>query len=142
MPRQLGQGVVEVETLRRYGRVPIGTRAHGSFVLTRWDSTTYWVDYTLRIGDDPREIGANCLINVFHGGSKEIVRLSRYVRGVLTRFEGNLADYAISRVVDSLEEMNTPSGYQRFRVVRAEWSGGQEAVRGRPAAGCRRARSG
>lgn len=116
------QGVVEIETLRRYGRVPIGTRAEFPIFLVKHDAGYYWAQYTLRIGEDPREIGVSCGINVFTGGGEETIRLSRYVRGVLKPFEGNLADYALSRVVDSLEEMNTPSGYQRFRVIRAEWS--------------------
>ena len=124
MPEQVRQGVVEVETLRPYGRVPIGTRAEFPFFLVKHDATDYWVRYTLRIGEDPREIGMSCQVNVFIGGGEETVRLSRHVRGVWKPFEGNLAEYALARVVDSLEEMTTPSGYQRFRVVRAEWSDG------------------
>jgi hypothetical protein len=124
MPEKvLRRGVVEVETLRRWGRVPIGTRAVGQIVLVQHDaSSSPWVRYTFQIGGDPRMICASCLINMFTRGSDEVIRLSRYVRGVLTPFEGNLYDYALSRVVDALEGENTPSGYQRFRVLRAEWT--------------------
>jgi hypothetical protein len=114
--------VVEVETLRRFGRVPIGTRAEFPFFLVEYDTAGYWVNYTIRVGEGPRGIGVSCGINLFPRGGKKTIRVSRYVRGVLKRFEGNLADYALALVVDSLEEMNTRSGYQRFRVIRAEWS--------------------
>jgi hypothetical protein len=124
MPEKvLRRGVVEVETLRRWGRVPIGTRAVGQIALVQHDaSSSPWVQYRLQIGSDPRQICASCLINVFARGGDEVIRLSRYVRGVLTPFEGNLPEYALSCVVDSLEGQDTPSGYQRFRVIRAEWT--------------------
>jgi hypothetical protein len=124
MPEKvLRRGVVEVEALRRWGREPIGTRAVGQVVLIQHDfSSSPWVQYTLQIGKDPRTICASCLINVFTRGGDEVIRLSRYVRGVLTPFEGNLSEYALSRVVDALEGEDTPSGYQRFRVIRAEWT--------------------
>jgi hypothetical protein len=94
--------VVEVETLRRWGRVPIGTRAVGQIVLVQHDfSSSPWVQYTIQIGEDPRKICASVPIGTF---------------------EGNLPEYALSRVVDALEGEDTPSGYQRFRVIRAEWT--------------------
>jgi hypothetical protein len=124
MPEEVGQGVVEVETLRRYGRVPVGTRAVFPIVLVKEDATHYHAQCTIRVGEDPRETTFICLISGITGGSEETIRLSRYVRGVLKPFEGNLAAYALSQVVDALEEMNTRSGHQRFRVVRAEWNDG------------------
>lgn len=123
MPTQLRQGIVEIETLRRYGRVPIGTHARGPMILEKYDKASYWVSYTISIADDPRKLKVSCGINVFSGKPGEVVRLKRYVRGVLTPFEGTLEEYAVASVTDSLVEMNTPGGYQRFRVVRAEWAG-------------------
>src|SRR4051794_25272890 len=101
MPETVRQGVVEVETLRRYGRVPIGTRAQFPFFLVKHDARQYWVQYTVQIGEDPRQIGTSCGINMFTD-SEEIIQMSRYVRGVLKPFEGNLAAYALLCVVDSL----------------------------------------
>jgi hypothetical protein len=121
MSETVREGVVEIETLRRFGRVPVGTRADCPISLVKYDVRTYWVHCTIRIADDPREMGISCM---FNWGNEKTMRVQRHVRGVWKRFVGSMADYALSSIVDAVEGMNTKSGYQRFRVIRAQWNQG------------------
>src|SRR5262249_35174591 len=121
MTEPLRRGVVEVETLRRYGHVPVGTRAVLPVSLYQRDATNYVAHYPLRIGKDRRKCDVSCLIT---WGGEETTRMERYVQGVLKPFEGTLADLALLRVVEGLEAWKTRSGHQRFRVIRAGWNEG------------------
>ena len=48
------RGTVEIETLRRYGRAPAGTRARGSVVLSHSEGMPlpYSIEFRIRNGDD------------------------------------------------------------------------------------------
>jgi hypothetical protein len=123
MTEPLRRGVVEVETLRRYGHVPVGTRAVLPVSLYKCDATRYVAHFPLRIGKDPLKCDVSCLIT-WGGGEEETIRMEWNFRGVLKSFEGTLAEFALLRVVEGLEYDTTRSGHQRFRVIRAEWNEG------------------
>ena len=154
MTEPLRPGVVEVETLRRYGRcgrVPVGTSAVLPVALYKFvptkvvvealrllgplpaltlpvssykgDTTEYTAHFPLRIGNDRSGGDVHCNIP-WGGDEEEIIRMVWNFRGVLKPFEGTLAEFALMRVVETLEYFKTRSGHQQFRVIRAEWTDG------------------
>lgn len=120
LPRR---GVVEIETLRRYGKIPIGTKAEGWFELAEnsHDYLAHSLSYRVQIGDDPRTIGS---VLYFHWGrdTDEPSEFYQYHQKECRQFfAANLFDYAILKIQLLIEDQCTSSGYQRFRMVRAEW---------------------
>src|SRR5262245_56506566 len=117
------KGIVEIETLRRYGRVRVGTRAEGSFVLAPPEGKSTWYSLTIRIliADDPRPVGPVLYFPwpaklddprtwwQSHRGSSREVKARDFWDGV------------IQKLILMLEDESTSQGHQRFRVVRAEW---------------------
>lgn len=104
MPVLPRKGSLEVETLRRHGRVPAGTRSIGWFKLI-WSNglDAYQVKYRFRVGDDPRVMDG---LIIFCTDLPRPPTLWEYIRQDL---------------VESIETRKTGRGNQRFRVVRAEW---------------------
>jgi len=123
----LRRGVIEVETLRRYGRVPPGTRARGSLTLSRTGSSYlgYCLKIHIQVGSDPRPVG--CEIH-FEWDRAESVPLTWWTafRGGCVKVEArDLFDGAIQQATLHIEDQSTRKGHQRFRVTRAEWQGGE-----------------
>jgi hypothetical protein len=147
MTEPLRRGVVEIETLRRYGRsghVPVGTRAVLPVSLYKCpnpdhlpalprlvlpvssfkgDATEYSAHFPLIIGDDCSGGDWNVIIP-WGGDEEETIRMVWTFGGVSKPFEGALAEFALMRVVETLEYAKTQNGHQRFRVIRAEWAHG------------------
>jgi hypothetical protein len=121
------RGVIEVELLRRYGRVPAGTRAVGWFELTENSGpiTTHAFEVHIRVADDPRVVGGK----LFFTWKRERIDES-YTRMVFYRGRrqtvsaANLFEYVVQNVVRYVEGLDTSAKHQRFRVVRAVWQDG------------------
>lgn len=146
MTEPLRRGVVEIETLRRYGlRVPVGTRAVLSVSLYKHEVTRYTPYFRLRVGaggdmcDVPVNYSAHFPLSFGKGlggcdvncnipwgwGERETIQMEwKDRRGALKPFEGTLAEFALLRVVETLEQEETRGGHPRFRVIRAEWTDG------------------
>jgi hypothetical protein len=116
------KGVLEVETLRRYGRMPAGTRARGWFRLTGpLQDGWYGVRGKFRVGDDPRVV--QVYVDFMWDGAPD----EKVTRGVMRHgkhewVKVDLMGNALRTVVESVEGRKTSTGNQRFRVIRAEWS--------------------
>ncbi|HKB35083.1 MAG TPA: hypothetical protein VKD72_01430 [Gemmataceae bacterium] len=119
MATKTARGIVEIETLRRYGRVPPGTRAQGSFTLARIRGPLgNCLKFQIRIGDDPRKVARTIY---FDWSSQGKVRMGWWHRGAHKSAEVDLKEWALIQVSDEIEEMNTSKGHQRFCVIRVEW---------------------
>jgi len=119
-------GIVEIETLRRYGRVPAGTRAVGSFALwgrpVQPGQRRFEVLLTeISVGDDPRVVRL-CVSSDFTARGDRPRTWSMMHRGKMHEFHAaDLSVYLLQELTLALESQSTSTGAQRFRVVRAEW---------------------
>jgi len=112
LPRR---GVIEIELLRRYGRTPAGTRAVGWFEVSETGEVyfTHMREVHIRVADDPRVVGGPA----WFPWPRE--------PGVSpAASEARLLERVLWDVVRSVEERQTKTKHQRFRVVRAEWEDG------------------
>jgi hypothetical protein len=120
------RGSAEIELLRRYGRQRVGARAVVPFVLQfkgvanikGEDVGQYELVATLQIADDPRRSMSYAPIG-WRLGKRNSFKILH--RGQRVNFEGDVFDYALVRVTQTIEERDTRSGHQRFRVCRIEW---------------------
>jgi hypothetical protein len=120
LPRR---GTVEIETLRRYGRVPVGTRAVGWFVLSV-DAGPYLnhcLEYRIQVGEDARLVGGSLYFS-WDRGVDESDTWGMFHRGAWVQFHAaDLFDATIQHLTHLIEDQSTSAGHQRFHVIRAEW---------------------
>jgi hypothetical protein len=119
-------GIVEIETLRRFGRLPAGTRAEGPFAfcdaLTRRPAPRWQILLAeIRVGSDPRPVRVNVSSDFLSGGGGPRAWYAMH-RRVMHRFHApDLPSYIVQELTHYLEDRSTSTGAQRFKVVRAEW---------------------
>ena len=118
------RGIVEIETLRRYGRIPPGTRVRGAVVLTRRTDPSclgYGLKVRLEVKDDPRPVAFDLDFD-WDRGEDEPATWWEFFRGKHTRIQAdNLLDAAGKHLTHEIESRNTGTDHQRFRVIRVEW---------------------
>ncbi len=124
----LRHGNIEIETLRRYGRVPPGTRAQGVLTLSRTDSPHlgYCLKVRICVGADPRPIEVEMHFG-WEKSEEEPRTWWQTFRGVSTKVQASdLFDGALKKATLFVEGESTSQGYQRFRVTSAEWHNGKQ----------------
>jgi hypothetical protein len=124
------KGTIEVETLRRYGRTPAGTRAVGWFKVSE-NSDRYMThkwEVRIRIGADPRVVRCQCYFPWHHKRIDEPHTYGVFHRGKHLTFSAtDLFDWVVQDVVRFVESLNTGAKNQRFRVIRATWQDEEQA---------------
>jgi hypothetical protein len=126
------RGVAEIELLRRYGRLKVGTLATITFrlefkevvVMEGKDVGQYELIVDGRVADDPRRIQSYQSIGWGFNTTSWFFMSSRTER---IRFEGDVFDYALLTVRHGLERRDTESKQQRFRVVEVRWEDARPA---------------
>jgi hypothetical protein len=119
-------GIVNIETLRRFGRVPVGTRAEGSFALcdalTRRPAPRWQILLAeIRVGSDPRPVRVNVSGDFLSGGDGPRTWYAMH-RRVMQQFHApDFPSYIVQVLTHYLEDKSTSTGAQRFKVVRAVW---------------------
>jgi hypothetical protein len=119
-------GVVEIETLRRYGRVPVGVRAAGAFafceMLTRRPAPRWQILLAeVRVGPDPRPVRVNVSGDFLSGGDGPRTWYAMHRRVIQQFHAADSSDYILRQLTHYIEDKSTGTGAQRFRVVQAEW---------------------
>jgi hypothetical protein len=114
---------VEIETLRRYGRVPVGTRAAGKFTLG--DSGSRYLSrvlkFSIRVGSDSRKVAAELHFG-WDGDEDAVQTAGHFFRGKhITVTAHGLLEYAVQSLTREIEGRNTSGGHQHFKVIRAAW---------------------
>ena len=119
-------GVVEIETLRRYGRVPVGTRGVGTFAL--WAKPTppgqrrfEFLQAFVQVGDDPRIVGMNLIGDFTSDGDGARTWHTSHRRKIQAFHAEDLSGYLFQTVTNHFEDESNGTGAQRFKVVRIEW---------------------
>lgn len=116
------RGEAEIELLRRYGRLKVGTRATIAFrlefkevvVIEGKDVGQYERIIDGQVADDPRRIQSYQSIGWVFNTTNWFFMASG-------RFEGDVFDYALLTVRHGLERRDTESKQQRFRVLEVRW---------------------
>jgi hypothetical protein len=117
-------GVVVIETLRRYWRVPVGTRATGEFAFwVRPGEPPHHQEFQVRVrvGDDPRPVTVDCLADFTSNRTWPMPVMRMYRKAYQTYVAADLSAYLLQTVTDALENLSTGTGAQRFRVIEVEW---------------------
>jgi hypothetical protein len=119
-------GIVEIETLRRYGRVPIGTRAVGSFAL--WGKPVppghrrfEFLQTHIQVGDDPRIVMMNSISDWTAREDRPHTWHTMHRKKMQAFHAADLSGHLLQSVTNYLEGLSTGTGQQRFKVVRIEW---------------------
>lgn len=119
-------GVVEIETLRRYGRVPAGTRAEGSFAFCGGPKRpggprSQLLLAEIRVGTDPRPVRVSVSGDFLAGGDGPRTWYAMHRRAMQEFHAADFPGYILTELTHYLEDQSTSTGAQRFKVVRAEW---------------------
>ena len=123
LPRR---GIVEIETLRRYGRVPAGTRAEGSFALCEGPKRPGVPRFQILlaeipVGADPRPVRVNVSGDFLASGDGPRTWYAMHRRAMQEFHAPDFPGYILTELAHYLEDKSTSTGAQRFKVVRAEW---------------------
>jgi hypothetical protein len=132
------RGVAEIELLRRYGRLKVGTRATIPFrlefkeivVMEGKDVGQYELIIDGHVANDPRRLLSYKPIGWLFNKTNWFF-IPR--RGESFRFQGDVFDYALVSAETSLESRTTDSKQQRFRVLSVTWQDPRPADHPEPA---------
>jgi hypothetical protein len=120
-------GVAEIELLRRYSRISPGTHAALPFSLTLTEVVVmegkevgqYNLVLDALIAENARRVQHFSTIGWWLNTTAQRVLSNR---GKRVDFDGDIFDFVVAKLTCGLEDRDTDSGHQRFRVLSIVWS--------------------